>query len=347
MSRATEYLDTLPFRPDEFQREAAAAIDAGESVVVTAPTGAGKTVVAEAAIVAANGRGGRAFYTTPIKALSNQKFSDLRAAYGDDAVGLLTGDNSINGSAPIVVMTTEVLRNMIYAESRDLADLEVVVLDEVHYLADRARGGVWEEVIIHLPKRVQLVCLSATVANPSDFAEWVTSRRGPTRLVVETIRPVPLETFYMAADRSSPGGVLYEPMFLSGRPNGRLEKLLRPSANRRKRFSPPRRLKVVEHLAAIDHLPAIYFVFSRVGCESAAAQVASDISLTTSDEAEIIAQMVTQRTLHLSARDLAILGFDAFLTRLKKGIATHHAGMVPAFKEAVEDVFVKGLVKVV
>ncbi len=347
MRLAAEYLDTLPFSPDSFQIEAATAIDAGESVVVTAPTGAGKTVVAEAAIVAALGRGGRAFYTTPIKALSNQKFSDLRASYGDEAVGLLTGDNSINGAAPVVVMTTEVLRNMIYAESPDLADLDVVILDEVHYLADRSRGGVWEEVIIHLPRRVRLVCLSATVANPSNFADWVESRRGPTRLVVETHRPVPLETWYMAADSSSPGGLLYEPMFLSGRPNGRLEKLLRPSASRRRRFSPPRRLKVVEQLAEIDRLPAIYFVFSRVGCESAATQVASKVSLTTTEEAERITRIATVRTRHLSVRDLGVLGFDAFLERLTKGITAHHAGMVPAFKEAVEEVFVEGLAKVV
>jgi ATP-dependent RNA helicase HelY len=347
MTAATRYLDSLPFAPDPFQKEAAAAIDDGKSLVVTAPTGAGKTVIAEAAVAHALDEGGRAFYTTPIKALSNQKYGDLRAAYTDDDVGLLTGDNSINGSAPIVVMTTEVLRNMIYAESADLDTLTVVILDEVHYLQDRARGGVWEEVIIHLPDHVQLVCLSATVANPADFTDWVASRRGPTALISETTRPVPLETWYLAADRSRPGGTLFEPMFVNGRPNGRLDKLLRQGRNRRRRFYPPRRTAVIEQLAAIDRLPAIYFVFSRRGCEAAAATVAAEMALTTADEAEEIGLVATNRTAHLSEDDLGVLGFAEFVSRLRKGIAAHHAGMVPAFKEAVEEVFQRGLVKVV
>ena len=174
------------FTPDPFQVAATRHIDDGKSVVVVAPTGAGKTLIAEHAVGNAVASGTRAFYTTPIKALSNQKYADLCAMFGDDAVGLLTGDNVINGDAAIVVMTTEVLRNMIYSESRALIDLSVVILDEVHYLQNRYRGAVWEEVIIHLPASVPVVCLSATIANPEEFTAWVRSRRGETELVVET-----------------------------------------------------------------------------------------------------------------------------------------------------------------
>ena len=191
----------LAFAPDDFQREAGKAIAEGYSVVVTAPTGSGKTLVAEAAIFLALAAGRRAFYTTPIKALSNQKYSDLIAAYGPERVGLLTGDNVINGDAEIVVMTTEVLRNMIYAESKRVDPVGIVILDEVHYLQDRTRGAVWEEVIIHCPQHVQMVCLSATVSNNQEFAAWVGERRGPTRLVATDHRPVPLESMYMIKDK--------------------------------------------------------------------------------------------------------------------------------------------------
>jgi len=183
----------LSLIPDEFQIEAAAAVASARTVVVTAPTGSGKTLVAEVAVHLALERGERAFYTTPIKALSNQKYADLAVAHGPERVGLLTGDNVINGNADIVVMTTEVLRNMIYAGSESLEKVAVVVLDEVHYLQDRFRGAVWEEVIIHAPRRIQLVCLSATIANAEEFAAWVRERRGPTELILSKHRPVPLE----------------------------------------------------------------------------------------------------------------------------------------------------------
>ena len=176
---------TYPFELDPFQLRAIGALDDGRSVLVAAPTGSGKTVVAEHAVARALSDGGKAFYTTPIKALSNQKFADLARRHGADNVGLLTGDNSINGDAPVVVMTTEVLRNMIYAGSRALNGLRFVVLDEVHYLQDAYRGPVWEEVIIHLPAEVRLVCLSATVSNAEEVAEWLETVRGPTTLVLE------------------------------------------------------------------------------------------------------------------------------------------------------------------
>ncbi len=186
-------------------------------MLVSAPTGAGKTVVAEYAVADALDRGLRAFYTTPIKALSNQKFNDLRATYGSGRVGLLTGDNTIDGDAPAVVMTTEVLRNMIYA-GRPLDDLGVVVLDEVHYLQNSFRGPVWEEVIVHLPEHVQLVCLSATVSNAHDIGDWLSTVRGPTDVVIEQTRPVSLADTYLVGDKSSDRLHLIDTL-VDGRPN--------------------------------------------------------------------------------------------------------------------------------
>ena len=343
------FFDALGFRPDAFQREAVAAVAAGSSVVVTAPTGAGKTLVAEAAVHLTLLRGARAFYTTPIKALSNQKYADFRAVYGEDRVGLLTGDNVINADAPVIVMTTEVLRNMIYAESTALVGLGVVVLDEVHYLQDRYRGSVWEEIIIHLPAEVPLVNLSATIANPEEFSAWIRARRGPTELIVETHRPVPLESLYMLLDRHREGRIATFPIFGSGRrPNPQVERLLRKGRGRRQRFGAPRRLETVEELQRERLLPAIYFIFSRAGCDQAASVVAAArLGLTTADERVQIRRIVEERTAHVPPQDLDVLGYGSFLAGLEDGVAAHHAGMVPAFKEAVEDVFALGLVKVV
>ena len=224
----TEFFAQLAFEPDPFQRQAVDAVARGHSVVVTAPTGAGKTLVAEAAVHLTIGREARAFYTAPIKALSNQKYTDFCAVYGSDTVGLLTGDNVINGDAPLIVMTTEVLRNMIYADSTALDRLGLVVLDEVHYLQDRYRGSVWEEIIIHLPSGIPLVNLSATIANPEEFTAWIRARRGETELVVETHRPVPLESVYMLEDRHRERRVVTFPVFGSGqRPNPPVGKLLK------------------------------------------------------------------------------------------------------------------------
>lgn len=347
---AAAFLVAHPIEPDRFQIESARAIDRGEAVVVTAPTGAGKTLIAEAAIARALDRGYRSFYTAPIKALSNQKFGDLISAYGSERVGLLTGDNTINAHAPIVVMTTEVVRNMIYAGSAALDDLGVVILDEVHYLQDPYRGSVWEEVIIHLPQTVQLINLSATIANPTEFAGWVESRRGPTSLIVESHRPVPLESTYLLSDRFHNHSLerfpVFEPDGLRG--NKRVVNMLRKGKGRRPRFSTPRRLEVAEHLLGAGLLPAIYFIFSRAGCDAAARMVAGGgLGLATAADRVRIRAAAIEHTAHLAQEDLAVLGFAAWLETLQAGVAAHHAGMIPAFKETVEELFTAGLVKLV
>ena len=193
ISASGRYEDSLPFALDEFQTEADEALESGHNVIVAAPTGAGKTIIADFAIYLAREQHVKAFYTTPVKALSNQKYHDLVDIYGSDEVGLLTGDTSVNSEASIVVMTTEVLRNMLYEHSATLASLRYVILDEIHYLADRFRGPVWEEVILHLPHTVKIIGLSATVSNVEDFSDWIASVRGDTKLVVSERRPVPLE----------------------------------------------------------------------------------------------------------------------------------------------------------
>ena len=346
-----QFLDSLPFQPDSFQTEAAEALEEGFSIVVTAPTGAGKTLVAEVAIHLALAKGLRAFYTTPIKALSNQKYGDLCSYYGSATVGLLTGDNAIRGDAPVVVMTAEVLRNMLYSDPERLSGVGVAILDEVHFLADRSRGAVWEEIIIHAPPQLQMVCLSATVSNASEFAGWVRRRRGRTRLVRATRRPVPLRDYYGLRDRYGPQHFRLLPTFvqMEGRrkPNPRIISLMSSGRNRR-RFATPRRPQVVEALSEEGLLPAIYFIFSRAGCEGAASAVASaGIRLTSVENRRIIRSVAESHTEHLSDHDLEALDYPGWLDRLESGVAAHHAGMVPAFKEATEELFAAGLLGIV
>ena len=345
---------TVPydFELDPFQQRAIAALDADRSVLVAAPTGSGKTVVAEHAVARALASGHKAFYTTPIKALSNQKFHDLVRRYGEDRIGLLTGDNAINGDAPIVVMTTEVLRNMIYARSSALDDLRYVVLDEVHYLQDFYRGPVWEEVIVHLPASVRLVCLSATVSNADELADWLSTVRGPTDVVVEQHRPVELENFYLVEDRFEDELALV-PTLVDGRPNPRANRFDedgRPQfrGRGRRRYATPGRLEVVDLLEQQQMLPVIFFIFSRAACDDAVRScVQSGIRLTTDEERARIRQVADRHVHQLSDDDLAILDHGRWLASLEAGFAAHHAGMVPPFKEAVEACFVEGLIKVV
>lgn len=347
-----EFWAGVEFEPDPFQREAAEAIAEGSSVVVTAPTGAGKTLVAEAAIHRCLRQGMKAVYTTPLKALSNQKYSDFNSAYGPERVGLLTGDNVINPDAELRVATLEVLRNMIYADPSQLDDVGLVILDEAHYLQDPSRGAAWEEVIIHCPRHVQFVCLSATISNNHEFADWIRERRGPTRLITTTHRPVPLESMYMLKDRTGSRALHLQPMFVRRdgrrRPNPRLEHMLGLEKGRRRRFKTPSRVDVVERLEIERMLPAIYFIFSRAGCDAAArGLIESGVRLTGREERARIRELAEDRTSHLDDGDLEVLGYEFWLTALEAGVAAHHAGLVPAFKETVEELFGLGLVRVV
>ncbi|HJU96396.1 MAG TPA: DEAD/DEAH box helicase [Jiangellaceae bacterium] len=354
-----------PFELDEFQVRACRSVEAGRGVLVAAPTGSGKTVVGEFAVSLALEQNRKCFYTTPIKALSNQKYHDLVARHGARNVGLLTGDNSVNGDAPVVVMTTEVLRNMLYAGSTTLTGLGYVVMDEVHYLADRFRGAVWEEVIIHLPESVTLVSLSATVSNAEEFGDWLSTVRGDTDVVVEERRPVPLWQHVMVGSR------LLDLFVSSGAGDGRFrvnpdlvrysrdeQRLARIGDRRPGRGGhrprrnggayTPGRVDVLDRLEREGLLPAIVFVFSRVGCDAAVRQcLDAGVRLTTPAEREEIREIVEQRCADIADDDLHVLGYHEWAEGLERGLAAHHAGMLPTFKEVVEELFVMGLVRAV
>lgn len=375
-----------PFDLDPFQVTGCQALEEGRSVLVAAPTGAGKTIVGEFAIhLAMLSDRGKAFYTTPMKALSNQKFRELQQVYGADHVGLLTGDTNINGSARVVVMTTEVLRNMLYADSPALRDLSFVVMDEVHYLADRFRGAVWEEVIIHLHRSVRLVSLSATVSNAEEFGSWLDTVRGDTEVIVSETRPVPLEQHVLVRGDLLPlfddrAGVVtaqvnqelmrirsskvstYEnnsrvQRTRSGTQTGRYASSRRRPNRGGQRSAAPSNLQrieridrpdVVELLQRSNLLPAIFFIFSRAGCEQAVAQVRrAGLRLTSPEERAEIRAIVEDRTRSLPDEDLAVLGFWEWRENLERGIAAHHAGILPAFKEVVEELFQRKLVRAV
>ena len=365
-SHLAAFRDGYDFPLDDFQVRACQALEEGQGVLVAAPTGSGKTVVGEFAVHLALAEGRKCFYTTPIKALSNQKYADLVARYGSDRVGLLTGDNTINGEADVVVMTTEVLRNMLYAGSHTLGGLGYVVMDEVHYLSDRFRGAVWEEVIIHLPESVRLVSLSATVSNAEEFGEWLVTVRGDTAIVVEEHRPVPLWQHVMVGTRLFDLFVAHE----NGQSVDDEQKSVNPElvriARDEERFtrvgdrrpgrggkrprsqSTPSRTDVVERLEREALLPSIMFIFSRVGCDAAVAQcLRFGLRLNTPAERLEVRTFVEDRCADLPDEDLGVLGYHEWLDGLTRGIAAHHAGMLPTFKEVVEELFQRGLVKMV
>lgn len=365
-----EFVDAKPFALDDFQLQACRAVEQDRGVLVCAPTGSGKTIVGEFAVALALHRGTKCFYTTPIKALSNQKYHDLVAQHGEDAVGLLTGDTSINGSADIVVMTTEVLRNMLYAESPQLDRLTHVVMDEIHYLADRDRGAVWEEIILNLDDSVSLIGLSATVSNSEEFGEWLDAVRGDTEVIVSEHRPVPLSQYMMVGRKMFP---LFEPG-TDGRVNRSLEHAIerieagasdegrrdyeegrgfrsRSRSGRvrgQDKVRPVGRPEVVSALQGQDMLPAIVFIFSRAGCDGALFQcLRSRKELTTPEERAEITQIIDAGVEGIPEEDLEVLNFRQVRTAWMRGFAAHHAGLLPAFKHIVEQLFVRGLVKVV
>ena len=385
----TAFAGAQRFELDPFQIAGCHALEEGRSVLVAAPTGAGKTIVGEFAIhLAMLTAGEKAFYTTPMKALSNQKFRELQEVYGESEVGLLTGDTNINGNARVVVMTTEVLRNMLYADSAALRGLRYVVMDEVHYLADRFRGAVWEEVIIHLPLEVRLIALSATVSNAEEFGDWLDTVRGggadepAVEVIVSETRPVPLEQHVLVRgdllplfdDRAgiATAQVNQELMRIRGGSGARYENNRQAQPFRSQggydavRKRPPRggrrpvrspnmqrierldRPQVVQLLERANLLPAIFFIFSRAGCDGAVQQVRrSGLRLTTREERDEIRWVIDERTRTLHEDDLDVLGYWEWRDNLERGVAAHHAGLLPAFKEVVEELFRRKLVKVV
>jgi len=353
----------LGFDLDPFQVASCESVEDGRGVLVAAPTGAGKTIVAEFAVhLAMRQARVKVFYTTPMKALSNQKFQELVATYGSEEVGLLTGDSTINPRARIIIMTTEVLRNMLYAGSDLLDDLGYVIMDEVHYLADRFRGAVWEEVIIHLPSFVQLISLSATVSNAEEFGDWLQTVRGHTEVIVSEDRPVPLHQHMMFAHKLLPlfhsrrgklevnPEVVQTSQMLGRSSTGRGSR--GRGAPRYQRFEDQRhrvyRSDVISLLDDQDLLPAIFFVFSRAGCDQAVSQVLNrGVALTSERERSEILDLVEERLDRLDDEDRGVLGYDAWLDGVLRGVAAHHAGMLPMFKEVVEELFRRKLLKVV
>ena len=349
--KATAFFETFTFDMDQFQISACHSIEDGKGVLVAAPTGAGKTIVGEFAAFLATEQGKKCFYTTPIKALSNQKYQEFVDRFGEERVGLLTGDNSINSDADILVMTTEVLRNMLYTNSAALLNLGFVVMDEVHYLADKFRGAVWEEVLIHLMESVQVISLSATVSNAEEFGEWLQAVRGETEVIVSENRPVPLYQHVLIGNRLmdlfNDDGSVNQALFKSER-----EALRRIRTPRhRGRIDDENRLnraEVIEKLQFNQMLPVITFIFSRQGCDSAVKQcLAANLRLTNSEEREEIRITANKYTANLNSEDLEMLGHHEWLAALERGIAAHHAGLLPIFKSCVEELFQRGLLKAI
>ncbi len=363
------FVESKPFDLDPFQKAACVAIDSNANVLVAAPTGAGKTIVAEFAIYRAMQTArGRAFYTTPIKALSNQKYAELVDQWGDENVGILTGDTSINSQARIVIMTTEVLRNMLYAEDNPLTNLQTVVMDEVHYLADRARGAAWEEIFIQLPKDIRIVSLSATVSNAEEFGDWINSVRGETQIIVSEDRPVPLHQHALIGGRLIE---LFDPSstHISPRINPEILRVHQALASRVNAGARVRRgggssrahthvstssrsnfdqVDAVNLLADAHLLPAIFFVFSRKGCDQVVHRLSrANLGLTTLAEQQEIREVVEDHCQHLIDEDLGVLGYWEWLDGLEQGIAAHHAGLLPIFKEVIEELFHRRLLRVV
>jgi ATP-dependent RNA helicase HelY len=345
-----EFEATLPFALDPFQREAIEKLDRGRGgVLVSAPTSSGKTIVAEYAIFRALKDGAKVLYTTPLKALSNQKYHDFVRAHGEGMVGLVTGENTINDDAPVVVMTTEILRNLIYEDPARLDLVRYVVLDEVHYIDDFPRGSVWEEIVIQAPRTIKLVGLSATIGNYREIAEWMAENRGGMETVFHDVRPVELKMWLAVNNRLSPlfkedGGIDQRTWSKAAQEE---EAAYRIGGYRG--LPSNDLLHVIEQLRGTEMLPAIYFIFSRRGCREALQRCAyHELDLTTAPEKEAIDRVAAERLQGLKDHDEEALFrrmVDARL--LRRGLAEHHAGLLPYHKEMVEELFQRGLIKVV
>jgi ATP-dependent RNA helicase HelY len=347
---ADVFESTLPFKLDPFQREAIEKLDAGRGgVLVSAPTSSGKTIVAEYAIFRALRDKQKVIYTTPLKALSNQKYHDFVREYGEATVGLVTGENTVNDDAPVVVMTTEILRNLIYEDPARLDLVRYVVLDEVHYIDDFPRGSVWEEIVIQAPLGIKLVGLSATIGNYKEIADWMAENRGGMETVLHEQRPVELKMWLAINNRFLPlfkedGGIDQRTWT-----KGAQEEEASYRVGQYRRLPSNDLLHVIDELRHLDMLPAIYFIFSRRGCREALQRCSyHEIDLTTPEEKQAIDEVAAMRLADLKDRDEEALFrrmVDARL--LRRGMAEHHAGLLPYHKEMVEELFQRGLIKVV
>ncbi|HEY1420814.1 MAG TPA: DEAD/DEAH box helicase [Candidatus Dormibacteraeota bacterium] len=349
-SQLDEFEAGLPFQLDDFQREAIEKLDRDRGgVLVSAPTSSGKTMVAEYAIFRALKEGAKVLYTTPLKALSNQKYHDFVREHGESMVGLVTGENNINDDAPVVVMTTEILRNLIYEDPGRLDRVRYVVLDEVHYIDDFPRGSVWEEIVIQAPAGIKLVGLSATIGNYQEIADWMAENRGGMETVFHDVRPVELKMWLAINNRLLPlfkedGGIDQRTWS-----KGAQEEEASYRIGGYRGLPSNDLLHVIEQLRGFEMLPAIYFIFSRRGCREALQRCSyHEIDLTTAAEKEAIDRVAAERLQALTDHDEEALFrrmVDARL--LRRGLAEHHAGLLPYHKEMVEELFQRGLIKVV
>ena len=342
----------FPYKLDHFQKEAIKALDASNSVLLTAPTSSGKTFVAEYAIEKALEESKHLYYTAPIKALCNQKFRDFSNQFGEENVGLLTGDHSIRSDSKVLVMTTEVLRNMLYSSRGAPEDLRYVVLDEIHFLEDPYRGAVWEEIILTLPKNVLIVALSATVSNADELKDWITSVRGNIERITRETRPVPLKGHFFAVEKSRNHQLTRIEILKNGKPNSRGQIFSNARRGRGKqnfrRWATPRRSEIVAELKKLEMLPAIYFIFSRKGCDEARDSMVRYVgSLNNSEEGKKARKYAEERFALLTEEEKRILRVDLLLEGLEKGFASHHAGLLPLFKQTIEELFSLGLLKLV
>lgn len=331
----------FPFELDKFQKQAIQYLEKGKSILVCAPTGAGKTAIAEYAIHLALAKKQKIFYTTPLKALSNQKFFDLCKHFGENQIGLLTGDIQVNREAQIVVLTTEIFRNMLYSqeESEFIEKIGFVVLDECHYMKDPDRGTVWEESIIYCPSHAQIIGLSATIGNPESINAWINQVHGESELILSAERPVPLRFFFFGREGFktliTAGGKINPTIFKNG--GGKQHK--KPNKNN----SLPTLVQVIKELAERNMLPAIYFLFSRRGCEEAVRKAAyANLNLLKEEERTLL-----KAELDKACKDLPWLAEHPHFKALSEGLAPHHAGLLPAIKSLVENLFQKNLLKVV